>query len=216
MDLELAQLPVLERYKLLIGLVIPRPIAWVSTWSENGVANCAPFSFFNVISEDPPLCIISFNWRSDREIKHTLKNIRRTGEFVVNLADEGTANAMHLSGTELPEAESEFAKFGLTPVPAKMVKHPRIAEAAASLECRVERRIEFGPERELVIGEIRHRGGRGHLLQRGYRPGAEPQEDDVQLRRAPAPGALPPDRRARGRRSNAREPGSLVFCGFNS
>ena len=154
MDLELAELPVLERYKLLIGLVIPRPIAWVSTWSENGVANCAPFSFFNVISEDPPLCILSFNWRSDREIKHTLKNIRRTGEFVVNLADEATANAMHLSGTELPEAESEFARFGLTPVPAKLVKHPRIAEAAALLECRVERRIEFGPEREMVVGEI--------------------------------------------------------------
>jgi len=153
-DLELAQLPALERYKLLIGLVIPRPIAWVSTWSENGVANCAPFSFFNVISEDPPLCILSFNWRSDGTIKHTLKNIRRTGEFVVNLADERTANAMHLSGTEIPEAESEFTKFGLTPAPAKLVKHPRIAEAAASLECRVERRINFGPEREMVVGEI--------------------------------------------------------------
>jgi flavin reductase (DIM6/NTAB) family NADH-FMN oxidoreductase RutF len=153
-DLELAQLPALERYKLLIGLVIPRPIAWVSTFSENGVANCAPFSFFNVISEDPPLCILSFNWRSDGTIKHTLKNIRRTGEFVVNLADEGTANAMHLCGTELPEAESEFAKFGLTPVPAKLVKHPRIGEAAASFECRLERRINFGPEREMVVGEI--------------------------------------------------------------
>jgi len=153
-DLELAQLPVLERYKLLIGLVIPRPIAWVSTWSENGVANCAPFSFFNVISEDPPLCILSFNWRSDGAIKHTLKNIRRTGEYVVNLADEGTANAMHLSSTELPESESEFTRYGLTPAPAKLVKHPRIAEAAASLECRVERRINFGPEREMVVGEI--------------------------------------------------------------
>jgi flavin reductase (DIM6/NTAB) family NADH-FMN oxidoreductase RutF len=153
-DLELAQLPPLERYKLLIGLVIPRPIAWVSTWSENGVANCAPFSFFNVISEDPPLCITSFNWRSDGAIKHTLKNIRRTGEYVVNLADEGTANQMHLSGTELPENESEFKKYGLTPVPAKLVKHPRIAEAAASFECKVERRINFGPEREMVVGEI--------------------------------------------------------------
>ena len=120
MELELAQLPPLERYKLLIGLVIPRPIAWVSTWSENGVANCAPFSFFNVISEEPPLCIISFNWRSDRQIKHTLKNIRRTGEFVVNLADEGIANAMHLTGTEIAETESEFEKFGLTPAPAKL------------------------------------------------------------------------------------------------
>ena len=153
-DFELARLPVLERYKLLIGLVIPRPIGWVSTWSENGVANCAPFSFFNVISEEPPLCILSFNRRSDGAMKHTLKNIRRTGEYVVNLVDEGSANAMHASSAELPETESEFTKTGLTPVPAKMVKHPRIGEAAASLECRVERRIEFGPERELVIGEI--------------------------------------------------------------
>ena len=154
MELELAHLPALERYKILIGLVIPRPIAWISTWSENGVANCAPFSFFNVISEDPPLCITTFNWRSDGAIKHTLKNIRRTGEYVVNLADEGTANQMHLSGTELPESESEFKNYRLTPAPAKLVKHPRIAEAAASFECRVERRINFGPEREMVVGEI--------------------------------------------------------------
>jgi flavin reductase (DIM6/NTAB) family NADH-FMN oxidoreductase RutF len=154
MEFELAQLPALERYKLIIGLVIPRPIGWVSTWNENGVANCAPFSFFNAISEEPPLCILSFNRRSDGAIKHTLKNIRRTGEYVVNLADESTANAMHVSSSEIPETESEFARTGLTPVPATMVKHPRIAEAAASLECRVERRIEFGPERELVIGEI--------------------------------------------------------------
>jgi len=154
MHLEFAQLPPLERYKLLIGLVIPRPIAWISTRSANGVANCAPFSFFNVISEEPPLCIVSFNRRTDGSMKHTLKNIRRTGEFVVNLADESTANAMHLSSAELPESESEFTKSGLTPVPAKMVKHPRIGEAAASFECRVERRIEFGPEREMVVGEI--------------------------------------------------------------
>jgi flavin reductase (DIM6/NTAB) family NADH-FMN oxidoreductase RutF len=154
MDLELARLPVEERYKILIGLVIPRPIAWVSTWSENGLANCAPFSFFNVISEEPPLCILSFNRRSDGAMKHTLKNIRRTGEFVVNLADEGTANAMQASAAEIADDESEFARSGLTPVPARMVKHPRIGEAAASLECRVERRIEFGPEREMVVGEI--------------------------------------------------------------
>jgi flavin reductase (DIM6/NTAB) family NADH-FMN oxidoreductase RutF len=153
-ELELAQLPALERYKILIGLVIPRPIAWVSTFSENGVANCAPFSFFNVISEDPPLCILSFNRRSDGALKHTVKNIRRSGEFVVNLAEEGTANALHASSAEIPETESEFTRSGLTPVPARLVKHPRIGEAAAALECRVERRIEFGPERELVIGEI--------------------------------------------------------------
>jgi len=153
-DLELAALSAHERYKLLIGLVIPRPIGWVSTWSEGGIANCAPFSFFNVISEEPPLCILSFNPRSDGAMKHTLKNIRRTGEFVVNLVDEDTANAMHASAAEIPETESEFTRAGLTPVPAKTVKHPRIGEAAASLECRLERRIEFGPEREMVVGEI--------------------------------------------------------------
>ena len=164
MELALAQLPVLERYKLLIGLVIPRPIGWVSTWSEGGVANCAPFSFFNVISEDPPLCILSFNRRTDGAMKHTLKNIRRTGEYVVNLADESTANAMHASSGEFAEDESEFDKTGLTPVAAVKVKHPRIAEAAASLECKVERRIEFGPERELVIGEILHLHARDGIV----------------------------------------------------
>jgi flavin reductase (DIM6/NTAB) family NADH-FMN oxidoreductase RutF len=153
-DLELAALSAHERYKLLIGLVIPRPIAWVSTWSEGGIANCAPFSFFNVISESPPLCILSFNPRSDGAMKHTLKNIRRTSEFVVNLADEGTANAMHLSSAEIAENESEFARAGLTPVPARRVGHPRIGEAAACLECRLERSIQFGPQREMVVGEI--------------------------------------------------------------
>ena len=154
MELTLAEIPQLERYKLLIGLVIPRPIAWISTVNEHGVANCAPFSFFNVFSEEPPLCMVSFNRRSDGQMKHTLKNIHRSGEFVVNLVDESTANAMHLSSYEYPEEESEFVKTGLTPVPATRVQHPRIAEAPASLECKVERRIEFGPERELVIGEI--------------------------------------------------------------
>lgn len=154
MDLELSKLPPLERYKLLIGLVIPRPIAWISTWSANGVANCAPFSFFNVFSEEPPLCMVSFNLRSDHEVKHTVKNIRRTGEFVVNLVDEATANAMHLSSHEYAEEESEFEKTGLTPVPAKLVSQPRIGEAAASLECRLERRLQWGSAREMVIGEI--------------------------------------------------------------
>ena len=154
MDLRLADLPALERYKLLIGLVIPRPIAWISTWSENGLANCAPFSFFNVFSEDPPLCVIGINPRRDGAMKHSLKNIRRTREFVVNLVDEATANAMHVSSYEFPEDVSEFEKAGLTAAPAKTVKHPRIAEAAACLECKVERILEISGTRELVLGEI--------------------------------------------------------------
>jgi flavin reductase (DIM6/NTAB) family NADH-FMN oxidoreductase RutF len=154
MDLKLAELPPLERYKLLIGLVIPRPIAWISTWSPNGVANCAPFSFFNVFSEDPPLCVIGINPRKDGQLKHSLQNIRRTGEFVVNLVDEATANAMHVSSYEFPQDVSEFEKTGLTTAPAKTVQHPRIAEAAACLECKVFRLIEISATRELVLGEI--------------------------------------------------------------
>src|SRR3989440_10486534 len=151
MDLKFSELPPLERYKLLIGLVIPRPIAWISTWSENGVANCAPFSFFNVFSEDPPLCVIGINPRSDGKLKHSLKNIRRTREFVVNLVDEASANAMHISSYEFADDVSEFEKTGLTPVPAAGVQHPRIAEAAACLECRVERILEISATRELVL-----------------------------------------------------------------
>lgn len=155
MDLRLSELPALERYKLLIGLVIPRPIAWISTRSANGVANCAPFSFFNVFSEDPPLCVVGINPRSsDGAMKHSLKNIRRTGEFVVNLVDEASASAMHLSSEELPEEESEFEKAGLTQATAALVRHPRIAEAAACLECRLFQLIEVSATRELVLGEI--------------------------------------------------------------
>jgi len=154
MELRLGELKPREIYKLLIGLVIPRPIAWISTRSANGVANCAPFSFFNVFSEDPPLCVIGINPRSDGQIKHSLKNIRRTREFVVNLVDEDTANAMHLSSKEFPEDVSEFEQAGLTPAPAITVQHPRIAQAAACLECKVERLIVISPTRELVLGEI--------------------------------------------------------------
>ncbi len=154
MDLRIAELPPIERYKLLIGLVIPRPIAWISTVNAKGVANCAPFSFFNVFSEEPPLCMVSFNRRTDGKLKHSLANIQATGEFVVNLVDEATADAMHRSSFEYGEDESEFEKTGLTQARAQLVRHPRIAEAAACLECKVERRLEWGSGREMVIGEI--------------------------------------------------------------
>jgi flavin reductase (DIM6/NTAB) family NADH-FMN oxidoreductase RutF len=153
-NLRLSEVTPHERYKLLIGLVIPRPIAWISTRSENGVANCAPFSFFNVFSEEPPLCVIGINPRSDGAMKHSLKNIRRTREFVVNLVDEATANAMHVSSYEFAEEESEFQRTGLSEARALLVQHPRIAEAAASLECRVERLIEVSGTRQLVVGEM--------------------------------------------------------------
>lgn len=154
MLLDFAALPPLERYKLFIGLVFPRPIALISTRSANGVDNCAPFSFFNVLSEDPPVVIVSFNQRRDGTPKHSFKNILRTGEFVVNLVDEAIANGMHVSADEVPEEESEFAAAGFTPAPCVEVKHPRIAEAPASFECRMLQHLELVRGRDFVFGEV--------------------------------------------------------------
>jgi flavin reductase (DIM6/NTAB) family NADH-FMN oxidoreductase RutF len=152
------------RYKLFIGLVYPRPIALVSTINANGVLNAAPFSFFNVVSDDPPLVMLSINRRSDGTMKDTVKNIRRTGEFVVNLVDESIANGMVAAGQELPETESEFSAARFTPATAVVVTPPRIAEAPASLECRLYQRIEFGSGREIILGEVVHVHVRDGLL----------------------------------------------------
>ena len=156
MDFSFTGLEQKTRYKLLIGLVYPRPIALVSTVNANGVLNAAPFSFFNVVADEPSAVMLSFNRRSDGQIKDTVRNIRRTGEFVVNLVDETIANAMLVCGEELPEAESEFTKAGFTPAPSVAVAPPRVLEAPASLECRLLRRIELGPAREIILGEVLH------------------------------------------------------------
>lgn len=158
MDLDFTTLDPDIRYKLLVGLVVPRPIAFVSTYNANGVANCAPFSFFNVVSHEPPMVIISFGTRdnagSDSGMKDTPKNILRTGEFVVNMVDEATANGMHIASGEFGEEESEFEKAGFTPVPALRVKHPRIKESPASFECKLREKTELAPGRVFLFGEI--------------------------------------------------------------
>lgn len=164
MDLKFGELEQKIRYKLLIGLVYPRPIALVSTVNANGVLNAAPVSFFNAVADDPPLVMLSFNRRSDGELKDTVKNIRRTGEFVVNLVDEAIANAMLRCGEELPETESEFAAAGFTPAPSAEVAPPRVLEAPASLECRLLQRIALGPAREIMLGEVLHAHARDGLV----------------------------------------------------
>ncbi len=164
MDVRLDELDQKTRYKLLIGLVYPRPIALISTINANGVYNAAPFSFFNVVADDPPLVVLSFNRRSDGQLKDTVKNIRRTGEFVVNLVDEAIANGMVAAGQELPETESEFGVAGFTPANSVAVRPPRIREAPASLECRLFQRFEFGRSRELVLGEALHAHARDELV----------------------------------------------------
>ena len=154
MDLRLAELKPLETYKLLIGLVIPRPIAWISTRSASGVANCAPFSFFNVFSEDPPLCVVGINPRSsDGAMKHSLKNIRRSGEFVVNLADEPLARAMHESSGDFPPEIGEPTYLGLKLAASVKVAVPRLDDAPWAMECRTWKTIDVNGDRVLIMGE---------------------------------------------------------------
>ncbi len=164
MELSADSLTVLERYKILTGLVYPRPIGLVSSYSEHGVANCAPFSWFNAVCESPPLLVLSFNARSDSKMKHTLANILRTEQFVVNLVDEAIANGMHIASTEFPETVSEFAQAGFTQARCSVVSHPRIAEAPVSFECRLFKRIEVGPARDIILGEVVHLHARDGLI----------------------------------------------------
>jgi flavin reductase (DIM6/NTAB) family NADH-FMN oxidoreductase RutF len=107
---------------------------------------------------------LSFNARTDAKLKHSLANILRTGQFVVNLVDEGIANGMHISSAEFPEEVSEFEQAGFTPAACTVVNHPRIAQAPASFECRLFRRIEVGPVRDLILGEVVHLHARDGII----------------------------------------------------
>lgn len=164
MEIRFADIDQPVRYKLLNGLVYPRPIALVSTVNGNGVLNVAPFSYFNVVADEPPLVLLSLNRRSDGRRKDTARNIRRTGEFVVNLVDEGIAPGMLQAGQELPATESEFALAGFTPAGSVLIAPPRVRESPASLECRLARRIALGAQREIFLGEVVYAHVREGLL----------------------------------------------------
>jgi len=142
-----------ERYKILTAFVLPRPIAWVTTLGPTGVVNAAPFSFFNVFAEDPPLVMFAVNKRPDGRIKDTWVNIKRSGEFVVNLTDEPLARAMHDSSGDFPPEIGEPGYLGLTLEPSVDVKPPRLADAPWSMECRTWQVINVKDDRQLVIGE---------------------------------------------------------------
>src|SRR2546423_6548626 len=117
------------RYKGLTGSGLPGPIAWVTTVGPKGGVNAAPFSFFNVFCEDPPLCMFAVNLRPDGRLKDTLANIQRTGEFVVNLADEPLARAMHETSGDFPPDIGEPGYLGLKLAPSSKVAVPRLADA---------------------------------------------------------------------------------------
>ena len=142
-----------ERYKVLTAFVLPRPIAWVTTMGPTGTVNAAPFSFFNVFAEDPPLCMFAINKRPDGRIKDTWSNIERTGEFVVNLTDEPLALKMHESSGDFPPNVGEPDYLGLKLAPSVDIKTPRLADAPWAMECKTWQVINVKDDRQLVIGE---------------------------------------------------------------
>ncbi|MGO7807139.1 flavin reductase family protein [Rhizobium ruizarguesonis] len=148
------QLTERERYKLMIGTIIPRPIALVTTVDENGRVNAAPFSFFNCLSADPPILAIGVENNADMSFKDTGHNIRMTEVFTVNIVSFAIAEAMHVCGAKYPRGVDGLREAGLTAMPGEKVASPFIAEAPAAFECKRHVTLELGRSRQIVMGEI--------------------------------------------------------------
>lgn len=147
-------------YKIMIGSIVPRPIAWVSTLSETGQPNLAPFSFFNAVCANPPHVVFCPSIRkTDCQPKDTLRNLRQSGEFVVNVVTEALAEAMNLTSTELPEEINEFEYAGVEMAPSVAVHPPRVKLSPVNFECRVVHILDLGDEPgtgSVVVGRVVH------------------------------------------------------------
>lgn len=157
MQIDVANANIVDVYQMLVGLVTPRPIAWVTTVSPAGVVNLAPFSFFNAFGANPPVVVFSPTNRRDGSKKDTLLNVEASGEFVIQSAVASLAEKVNLSSKELPPDESEVELTGLKLEPSVKVKVPRIAESPAHLECTVREIMPIGSgpiAGNLVIGEV--------------------------------------------------------------
>lgn len=151
-----------EGYFLMTSLIVPRPIAWVSSLSPRGVRNVAPHSYFNAISSDPP--VLHFTSTGEKD---TLVNVRASGEFVVNIVGARVAEEMNLTAANFPPEEDEFAWAKLSDAPSRTVSPPRVARAAGAFECTVNRIVSigngnmvFGDVRNIVVDEAVMRNGR--------------------------------------------------------
>jgi flavin reductase (DIM6/NTAB) family NADH-FMN oxidoreductase RutF len=155
MKFDLEKATARETYQLLIGLVAPRPIALITSMNEDGRLNAAPFSSYNYLCTDPPIIGIGVMNRPDERFvpKDTARNIRRTGEFVVNVVTEDLAQQMNICATDFPEEINELDMANLTTTPSEVVKVPRIAQAHAALECREYTTMEIGRSR-IILGQV--------------------------------------------------------------
>ena len=185
---DFTELSAAERYKLLGGLVVPRPIALVTSHSPEGRVNAAPFSFFNVFAEEPPLVVLGLGISPLGGAKDTTINIRDTGEFVVHLVDEPIAEAMNLCTIDFPPEISEVEVAGFDLIPSDAVAPPRIGQGPVGLECR--RFLTLQPARSATCDR-----GRAH----GAHPRRHPRSRDIARR----PPCLRPDRAPFRRRVRA-------------
>lgn len=146
-----------ENYKFLIGSIIPRPIAFVTTLSDDGVLNGAPFSYFNIVSSNPPMISLSIQ-RSEGRQKDTAKNILDKRDFVVHVVDEQNVEKINKTAASLPANQSEIELASLTPIESKIVSVPGVNEAKIRMECRLEHVLELGgngsPGCDLFIGKV--------------------------------------------------------------
>lgn len=157
MHIDCSTAPILDVYHALVGVVTPRPIAWVTTLSQAGVVNLAPFSFFNAFGANPPIVVFSPTLRRDGTKKDTLNNIEWSREFVINAAVEGLAEQINQSSKELPPDESEVTLTGLEVAPSAKVKPPRLAASPVNMECVLEQVVPYGAgaiSANLVIGRV--------------------------------------------------------------
>lgn len=154
MNFDTNEIPQRTIYNLLIGLVAPRPIAWVTSMDENGEINAAPFSSYNYLCTDPPIVGMGVTDRPGTRVpKDTAHNIRRTGEYVVNVVTEDLLRKMNVCATDFPPGVNELEMAGLGTVPSAVIKVPRIREAHAALECRELTTMEIGRSR-IVLGRV--------------------------------------------------------------
>lgn len=143
-----------DAYRLLASVIVPRPIAFVSTTNKNGVPNAAPFCFFMGVTPSPPTVALSIIRRGDNK-KDTIKNIEASRDFVINVVDEHLAQSMNMASGSYPPDMSEFDVTGLTAVPSEIVSSPRISESPIHLECKLKTIVELGDvPASLVIGEV--------------------------------------------------------------
>ena len=156
-DFEPAELSATEIYKLLVNSIAPRPIAFVSTISADGIPNLAPFSYFMIGGVNPPSVAISPTSKRSGELKHTLQNIAATGEYVINIVTYAMREPMNVTSIEFPDGVSEWEESGFVPAPSLKVKPARVAASPISLECRLHQIVTHGSgplSANYVIGEI--------------------------------------------------------------